>query len=210
LKHATGDGRPLQRSSRVALATPIGLIAADAHGALFRARAETVNVNLHGAGIRTSAVLQPNARIQIFLPARKELRVARVVWAHPAAAGEYGIELQRAENCWPLASPPQDWTAPVVGEPGAAAPLSVIVTGYTLARSTFRETTTLARRHGEPAQAILWLQPLLAEGATLRITLPNGAVISARVVSMEIPRDRRAKSLVRVGLLNGLQHLDAN
>ena len=70
---------------------------------------ETVVVNLHGALIRTSAILQPGNLVTIHVLRTGKAAQGRIVWASYENSPHYGVELHKPSNIWGLTDAPVDW-----------------------------------------------------------------------------------------------------
>jgi hypothetical protein len=198
----SGEGlRKFRRKQRVPLAMRLVVSLTDATGAAVRGEAETIDVNLHGAKIRTSLTLRQGMRIKIFLPAWKKYCAAAVVRAH---GREFGIELEGKDNPWGLIfqadnyreqlwerfaaarraeSAPAPAPAPERQTPPpeiSAEGLPAVVCGLSLCRSQFLEQTRLFPG-ANAAEAILGLRTLVETGTLLRVRLPGRPPFLARV-----------------------------
>ena len=72
---------------------------------------ETVVVNLHGALIRTSAILELGNLVTIHVQQTGKVAPGRVVFASYEKSPHYGVELDKPANIWGLTDPPADWRA---------------------------------------------------------------------------------------------------
>jgi hypothetical protein len=102
------DGeKSLRRSSRVATDILI-----EVQGEGFAYAGETITVNLHGALIRTSALLEIGMPVAVYVH-----RTGKSARAHVVFVGEancrYGIELDHPDNIWGLPGAPPDWTSAI-------------------------------------------------------------------------------------------------
>ena len=96
-----------RRSVRVLVIIPLVISGKRADGTRFEATAETIIVNKHGAKIRTQEELTCGLQIRIAALSPYRFQMARVV--RQEAQGEFGIELDQAENFWRVYFPPEDW-----------------------------------------------------------------------------------------------------
>ena len=80
----------------------------EVQGERFAYAGETVTVNLHGALIRIAAPLNAGDRVTVHVHHTGKSAVARVVFAD-LELSRFGIELERPENIWGIATPPADW-----------------------------------------------------------------------------------------------------
>ena len=70
---------------------------------------ETLVVNLHGALILTAVALRVGMKISIRIHITGKRAAAEVVYVDPGQPRHCGIKLEKPENIWGLASPPDDW-----------------------------------------------------------------------------------------------------
>jgi hypothetical protein len=96
--------RNLRRSTRVPIRVRIEVQATG-----LSCEGETVTVNLHGALLKTSQPLELGAQIKLHVQLTGKSADARVVFASPENAWEFGIALDRPENIWGISLPPPDW-----------------------------------------------------------------------------------------------------
>ena len=96
-----------RRSSRILVSIPLLISGKTEDGTRFEGTAEAVIVNKHGGRIRTSEKLSSGMQIRIAILSPYRFQMARVV--REEAAGEFGVELQEAENLWGVYFPPDDW-----------------------------------------------------------------------------------------------------
>jgi len=96
-----------RRSSRVLVSIPLLISGKREDGTHFEGTADAVIVNKHGGKIRTTEKLSSGMQIRIAIVSPYRFEMARVV--REEAAGEFGIELQKAENLWGVYFPPDDW-----------------------------------------------------------------------------------------------------
>jgi hypothetical protein len=94
-----------RRSSRVSI--PLLISEKREDGSRFEGTADAVIVNKHGGKIRTTEKLSSGMQIRIAIVSPYRFQMARVV--REEAAGEFSIELQKAENLWGVYFPPDDW-----------------------------------------------------------------------------------------------------
>jgi hypothetical protein len=99
--HTSSGSEQKRRSSRVLLSVPIVISGPD-----FEVEGETIDVNRHGAKIRTSYRLSLGMEVRVTIASTGQSRPARVVLLE---VGEFGIELETPENFWGVYSPPSDW-----------------------------------------------------------------------------------------------------
>src|SRR5438105_12269340 len=85
----------LRRSTRVAIRVRIEV---DATG--FACEGETIVVNLHGALVNTSSVLELGTRVTIHVQLTGKSAPARVVYANQKHASHFGTELGNPQNLW--------------------------------------------------------------------------------------------------------------
>jgi hypothetical protein len=96
--------RNLRRSTRVPIRVRI-----DVQATGVSCDGETLTVNLHGALLKTSEALEVAAKIKLHVQLTGKSADARVVFASPENALEFGIALDRPENIWGISLPPPDW-----------------------------------------------------------------------------------------------------
>jgi hypothetical protein len=94
-----------RRSSRIPFVAPIVISGKDSSGKPFRVPGETIDVNVHGAKIRTTAKLVAGMEVQVTLSARQRMRAAQVVWETISRNGEFGIELRATADFWGIRFP---------------------------------------------------------------------------------------------------------
>lgn len=70
---------------------------------------ETIIVNRHGARISCSVPLHVGLKIEIHVIMTDKRANAQVVYVDPERPSDCGIALDRPENIWGLAIPPDDW-----------------------------------------------------------------------------------------------------
>lgn len=70
---------------------------------------ETVVVNVHGALIKTSAVLELGNRVTIHVHSTGKAASGRVVFASYEHSPHFGVELDKPANIWGLRDAPADW-----------------------------------------------------------------------------------------------------
>jgi hypothetical protein len=97
--------RSNRRSSRIPFVASIVISGKDSSGKPFRAPGETIDVNVHGAKIRTTANVVAGMEIQVTLAARQRTRAAQVVWESISRNGEFGIELRATADFWGIRFP---------------------------------------------------------------------------------------------------------
>jgi hypothetical protein len=100
------DARESRRSTRVRLKV---VIEAQGVSEPLTCEGETSVVNLHGALILTAVALRVGMKISIRIPFTGKRAAAEVVYVDPAQPRHCGIKLERPENIWGLAQPPDDW-----------------------------------------------------------------------------------------------------
>lgn len=100
----TEQRRDLRRSTRVPIRVRLEV---QATGASYDG--ETITVNLHGALVKTSARLEPDAVIAIHVQLTGKSADARVVHASRERPLEFGIALDKPQNIWGISLPPPDW-----------------------------------------------------------------------------------------------------
>jgi hypothetical protein len=95
-----------RRSTRVALKVVIS-----AHGLNepLTCDGKTLVVNRHGALISSMVPLRMGLRIEIYVIITDKRAKAEVVYVDPDRPQVFGIALERPENIWGLAFPPDDW-----------------------------------------------------------------------------------------------------
>ncbi len=71
---------------------------------------ETIVVNRHGALISTRVALRVGMTIEIYVILTGKHALARVVYVDPDWPRQCGIGLEKPENIWGLALPPDDWS----------------------------------------------------------------------------------------------------
>jgi hypothetical protein len=91
-------------STRVALERSI-----DVECAAGRLEAVTAIVNLQGALIRTIKPLRKDLPIFLTVYLTGKGSAARVVYVSPGNPLKYGVALEKPQNIWGLAYPPDDW-----------------------------------------------------------------------------------------------------
>jgi hypothetical protein len=113
--HATGsDTVHFRRSSRIPHSITLSLSWQDDHGKDFEVRAQTRDVNKHGAKVVTSRSVVPNAAVTLTNLATGRTCLARVVWRTRSSENgfETGIEVVEPtdpELIWAVESAPSDW-----------------------------------------------------------------------------------------------------
>jgi hypothetical protein len=70
---------------------------------------ETILVNPHGALISTSAQLNVEMRISVYVYLTDKRAKAQVVYIDPENPLHCGIELDKPQNIWGVSLPPDDW-----------------------------------------------------------------------------------------------------
>lgn len=98
-----------RRSTRVAAGVAADVLI-EVHGEQCAYAGETVAVSLHGALVRIAAPLKLGDRITLHVQSTGKSVAAGVVFADYQAS-HFGIELDRPENIWGVASTPADWTS---------------------------------------------------------------------------------------------------
>jgi hypothetical protein len=101
---AAEQRRNLRRSTRVPIHVRIEL-----HASGRSLSGETVVVNLHGALLKTSETLEVGGQITLHVSLTGKSAGARVVFADPEQALQFGIALTVPENVWGISLPPEDW-----------------------------------------------------------------------------------------------------
>jgi hypothetical protein len=100
-----------RRSVRVLVSIPLRISGTKPDGNRFEGTAEATVVNMHGAKIRTQEAITTGMTIRVIMLSPYRFQMARVV--KQEAEGEFGIELEQAQNFWGVYLPPADWdTAP--------------------------------------------------------------------------------------------------
>src|ERR1041385_6386638 len=99
-------GSEFRRSTRVSLKIMITV-----HGLneRFTCDGETITVNYHGALISSSVPLRVEMEIEIQVVVNGKHAHAKVVYVDPERPRICGIALEKPENLWDLAVPPDDW-----------------------------------------------------------------------------------------------------
>ena len=103
-----------RRSSRVLVALALAVSGQKADGSHISGAAETIQVNRHGARIRSAVTLETKMAVRVAMLAPYKWSLAHVVWADQNES-EYGIELDEPENFWGVYFPPEDWELQVPG-----------------------------------------------------------------------------------------------
>ncbi|HZQ93805.1 MAG TPA: hypothetical protein VFA67_02270 [Candidatus Sulfotelmatobacter sp.] len=70
---------------------------------------ETVIVNLHGALISTATPLRVGMPIEIHVILTDKRALGQVVYVDPDRPRLCGISLEKPQNIWGVALPPEDW-----------------------------------------------------------------------------------------------------
>ena len=96
-----------RRSTRIA-ADMAADVLIEVQGERFAYAGETVTVNLHGALVRIAAPLKLGDRVTVHVHRTGKSAVAGIVFADYEVS-QFGIELERPENIWGVATPPSDW-----------------------------------------------------------------------------------------------------
>lgn len=78
-------------------------------GEQFAYAGETSIVNLHGALIKTAALLELGTQVTIHVHQTGKAASGRVVFASYDNPPHYGVELEEAANIWGLMETPADW-----------------------------------------------------------------------------------------------------
>lgn len=103
-------GKPRRRSKRVPLTVPVVITGRDAAGARFETSGETLDVNEHGARLRTLEPLPMGSRLRVAIVNPYRWRAARVVRCE-ADPHECGVELEKPGEFWGMYFPPDEWVA---------------------------------------------------------------------------------------------------
>jgi len=93
-----------RRSTRMFLHRPVKV-----QGAGVEYPGETITVNLHGALVRVAAPLRLGDRVTVHVNQTGKSAPGAVVFAN-SGMSQFGIELQKPEDIWGVAIPPQDWS----------------------------------------------------------------------------------------------------
>lgn len=101
-------GKPRRRSKRVPLSVPVVITGRSAEGARFETSGETLDVNEHGARLRTLEPLPMGARLRVAIVNPYRWRAARVVRCE-ADPHECGVELEKPGEFWGMYFPPDEW-----------------------------------------------------------------------------------------------------
>jgi hypothetical protein len=126
-----------RRSQRIPLAVRLKMKSLDPKVA-FNEVCETMVVNSHGCGLRTTKPVEKGTPVELELVHNKVKTTAHVVMCSPLTpdkkSWELGIELDRPENYWGIQFPPEDWqetakasrlAADAAPAPAAPAPTAV-------------------------------------------------------------------------------------
>lgn len=89
---------------------PIILTARTPDGARIETSGETLDVNEHGARVRTLDPLPDGCRLRVAIVNPYRWRAAQVVWVGGKDPCECGIELERPGEFWGMYFPPDEWT----------------------------------------------------------------------------------------------------
>ena len=110
---ALEGGAAGRRSTRVPIAIPVMLSGQDASGKNFQESTRTLVINKQGAKVLTKNKLALGAELAVENRALGHITKANVVWLGkppgPNEPAELGIQLTKAENCWGIDFPPEDW-----------------------------------------------------------------------------------------------------
>jgi hypothetical protein len=120
----------------VLVTLPLAVSGQRGDGAHISGAAETIQVNKHGAKIRSAVALEPRMEVRVAMLAPYKWRLAQVVWAN-IPENEYGIQLDRPENFWGVYFPPEDWELRV---PAVAASIATDAGTATNLLSTKHDT----------------------------------------------------------------------
>ena len=95
-----------RRSTRVALKV---LIEAQGVDKPLTCQGVTIVVNLHGASLSTTLVLNVGTMIELQVFLTDKRAQAKVVYVDPDQPQHCGIALTKPENIWGVSLPPDDW-----------------------------------------------------------------------------------------------------
>jgi hypothetical protein len=104
------SSKPVDRESRRSTRVPLKVVI-KALGIEERltCEGETIVVNRHGALISTAARLSDGMKIEIQVFLTGKSAPAKVVYVDPEQPLRCGIALEKPENIWGVAPPPDDW-----------------------------------------------------------------------------------------------------
>ena len=98
--------RETRRSTRVRIKIRIE---ASGVSEVLTCEGETIVVNRHGALISTAVPLHVGLRIEVHVILTDKRARAKVVYVDPDSPRQCGIGLDKPENIWGIAFPPDDW-----------------------------------------------------------------------------------------------------
>ncbi len=101
-----------RRTSRVSHKVRVILSGKDADGIKFAEETDTVNVNKHGASVRTSYTLSLGQEISVRIKEKDRAGQFEVVYVgkeRTSKAGLVGLEWVDTRRFWGIDFPPEDW-----------------------------------------------------------------------------------------------------
>jgi len=98
------SGRLSRRSTRVPIRVRVEVL-----GTGKSYDGETIVVNMHGALVTTSSLLELGSRVTVHVQLTGKSAEGRVVLATPERPLEFGIGFDHPENIWGISLPPADW-----------------------------------------------------------------------------------------------------
>lgn len=103
------EGIARRRSRRTSLAVPVIVTARTPEGVRIETSGETLDVNEHGARVRTLDPLPEGSRLRVAIIHPYRWRAARVVRVNPGDDCECGIELEHPGEFWGMYFPADEW-----------------------------------------------------------------------------------------------------
>jgi len=178
-----------RRSARVLVSIPLRISGTKPDGTRFEGTAEATVVNMHGAKIRTREALTTGMSILVAMLTPYRLQKAQVV--KQEAEGEFGIELEEAQNFWGVYFPPADWNAAPNQSSGSALESCSAVDSWQQSQQAHSKVNepTIETRTGSAAPSLSHRPPISPNGSPAIIRAMSAAHVPFQEKGILIPLD---------------------